>query len=91
MQPPPGSGPERRAQVLDIGCGTSRLLADLREDGHEGALVGIDIAGLELAAGPPHHCRPWALVQCLEIDAQWKKTPRSPETPPPLHGLDSWT
>jgi hypothetical protein len=83
MPPPTGSGPERRAQVLDIGCGTSRLLADLREDGHEGALVGIDIAGLELAAGPPRHCRPWALVRCLEIDAQRKNPQEALRTPAP--------
>ena len=43
------SGAGSEARVLDLGCGTSRFLADLRADGHRGELVGIDLAGLELA------------------------------------------
>jgi SAM-dependent methyltransferase len=30
------------ANVLDVGCGTSRLVADLRADGYRGRVVAID-------------------------------------------------
>ncbi|KAJ8604706.1 hypothetical protein CTAYLR_006540 [Chrysophaeum taylorii] len=33
----------RGSAVLDMGCGTSLFLADLRRDGHRGRLVGVDI------------------------------------------------
>ena len=32
------------ASVLDIGCGASQLLADMRAAGHRGRLVGVDVA-----------------------------------------------
>ena len=35
--------------VLDIGCGTSRMLRDMRESGHTGELIGTDFSGVELA------------------------------------------
>lgn len=39
----------RDSAVLDIGCGTSRMLRDMRESGHVGELVGCDFSGVELA------------------------------------------
>ena len=39
----------RESAVLDLGCGTSRLLRDLRDAGHRGPLVGSDISGVALA------------------------------------------
>ena len=38
----------RRSAVLDLGCGTSRLLCDMREAGYAGRLVGVDCAAAAL-------------------------------------------
>ena len=37
------------SRVLDVGCGNSKLLPDLRDNGHSGELVGIDISGISVA------------------------------------------
>lgn len=39
----------RKSRVLDVGCGPSSFLADMRQSGHSGVLVGIDISGISLA------------------------------------------
>ena len=39
---------KRRSSVLDLGCGTSRLLCDMREAGYAGRLVGVDCAAAAL-------------------------------------------
>ena len=39
---------KRRSAVLDLGCGTSRLLCDMREAGYAGRLVGVDCAAAAL-------------------------------------------
>lgn len=39
---------KRRASVLDLGCGTSRLLCDMREAGCGGRLVGVDCSAAAL-------------------------------------------
>ena len=39
---------KRRASVLDLGCGTSRLLCDMREAGYGGRLVGVDCSAAAL-------------------------------------------
>ncbi len=39
----------RDSRVLDVGCGNSKLLPDLRDNGHRGDLVGIDISGISVA------------------------------------------
>lgn len=41
---------KRDTAILDIGCGTSSLLADLRHNGHTGRLVGIDYAASAIEA-----------------------------------------
>ena len=41
-------GDTRRRKVLDLGCGTSRLLCDMREAGYAGRLVGVDCAAAAL-------------------------------------------
>lgn len=41
---------KRDAAILDVGCGTSSLLADLRHNGHTGRLVGIDYAASAIEA-----------------------------------------
>jgi ubiquinone/menaquinone biosynthesis C-methylase UbiE len=38
----------RQSRVLDVGCGTSKLLVDMRAGGHTGELVGIDISGIDV-------------------------------------------
>ena len=50
MSVPPG-GAGAASRVLDLGCGMSRLLADLRADGHTGELVGIDFVGIAIGRG----------------------------------------
>ena len=37
------------SRVLDVGCGNSKLLRDMRMSGHTGKLVGIDISGINAA------------------------------------------
>ena len=49
LWPAVGRAMGRESAVLDLGCGTSRLLRDLRDAGHRGPVVGSDIAGVALA------------------------------------------
>ena len=43
------TGAGKDCSVLDVGCGNSKLLADMRTAGHTGILVGIEISGLGVA------------------------------------------
>ena len=58
---------KRRSAVLDLGCGTSRLLCDMREAGYAGRLVGVDCAAAALRSvkGRSEACR----VELVEADA----------------------
>ena len=56
----------KHSRVLDVGCGNSKLLADMRLAGHTGELVCIDISGIAAAekACFGHN------VRVLEVDAR---------------------
>ena len=58
---------KRRSAVLDLGCGTSRLLCDMREAGYAGRLVGVDCAAAALRSVKERSeaCR----VELVEADA----------------------
>lgn len=56
----------RDSAVLDMGCGTSRMLRDMREAGHLGLLVGSDFSGVDLA----RRCNAGHDIRVEEVDAR---------------------
>jgi len=67
------------ASVLDVGCGTSRFVGDLRADGHRGRVVAIDYsrAAVEclrhLLGGAVVCSAPGAEIELLQMDAREMK------------------
>ena len=62
------------SNILDVGCGTSRLIADLRDDGYRGRIVAIDYSAAaidrlcQLLGGAKATTK--AKLELLEMDAR---------------------